>query len=1057
MNYKLIIKIFHSRKRKGDTKSSAVADKRVKIEADVFCDICYENFDTSKLRHAHYAKKHLVQTSAYGCSSCNEQHADEEEHRLHHENVHKKKRIVYTCPMCSAKINGTLPKFNTHVESCVCPFYNTVDVVDNIVCAKCKCEFETKNLFDWHGCFIANKRPCPKCKRVFVKKSTLWRHIFACNAVADIKSELDVTSHMVHIPNTNISADSKRPKKATALPIKIRMKVNTGSSASKKMTVGRPRNVPLVSFKAEPETILEPLAELEKVLESTESMTDSLVSPGGSNGNEGSELFGFDASDIHFGDDGDTDDEQSALNIADGIASSLLPCSVNLETIDFTDFSSITINNMDTFGEEEEGPFDEATHHGDHFEDDDEQVTDEAIVPYQPNSELETANVVPQPSTSRASESRQPLTMRIKREVMHPDYGDVVFNPILARNIKREKSLPVQRTNARKSTAKPTYTIVHSDANSTLEQQPFDPVLARNIKREKGTANQLDNTSKLTSNVQNTSGTLFDPVLARNIKREIASDTANVTARKSTAKPAYTATTSTPAFDPVLARNIKREQGLPQHQQSNVVTASTSSINPIAGTSNAVSESDNQLFDPILARNIKREKGTEKPQKSTLRPNPLAVASTLADKSTKASKKMYKMTLLAEKIRQERLAALSTEETSNGSISSQNVFTQMHSSITDDNSSSSNSTSLPIISNVLDANNLETLTSDGMENQVLPITEQTSKIAELIPFKPIRISTEFKKTDSTATVFKSPTEVAETIESNVPFTICEVVSLTTIDAVESQPLEPETNETQLEDVECGKNSENIDIANTLDQNDENLDEETNQDGPETDVELELKKNDETNDNDSVAMVENSNQQQINIQKNGNSNIHSNEQQEPEIDYQTKMSADKNTIMASLEAIQQIVTELEKNESRIVAEETSTTENGDSNSSDVTDTNDDANNDVLPMDIVESMCINVSDRISQIEMKIKENESDRILSTDASESNDLPECKDNIRDNEYVASDTMDTHTVEQRFDDVEKIKQNEFAENVDTTQTIQNATNVNSLDGLDDISDDSLG
>lgn len=1044
----------------------------MKIEAEAVCDICYGHFDTSKLRQAHYAKKHLVETGTYGCSSCTEQFANEQQHRMHHDSVHKRKRVVYTCPMCSTTVNYSLTKFNNHVASCVHPFYSTVDVVDDIKCDKCMWHFETKNLYDWHGCFIDNKRPCPKCKRVFVKKATLWRHIFACDAVPDIKPDLNATPHMVHIPTTNISADSKRPKKGS---IKLNENKSKTTDAEigrgpKKMAAARqkdssaPKKQISVSFKMEPETILEPFTELERILApiaTAGSVHESIVSPVGSNGNEG-DCFGFDAIDTHFGDDGDVDSDsdadQTAMSFAGELitAAALPKCTVNLEMLNSADFPSIIINNMNELTEEgEECAFDEGTHHGDDdFDDEEEQASYEATAP-DTNSQVPPVSeeVVPEASTSQTPEVRQPLTMRIKREVMHTGYGDAVFNSTLARNIKREKSSkwpPVQRTNARKSTAKPTYTIIHSNVSSTVSaQQLFDPELARNIKREKGTGNQPDRAKKSTQPVSQpsaeiSSGSLFDPVLARNIKKEISCDAPRLSARKSTAKPAHTATSSEPAFDPVLARNIKREKGAPQ---PDVGKSSTSSINPVAGPSNADVECGSQLFDPVLARNIKREKDAEKRQKSTLRPNPIAVASTSAN----VSKKMYKMALLAEKIRQERLAreagdkaALSTEETSNSSTSPLNIFTQNPSGVNDDTSSNNNSTPLPVISNVMDANNSEVLAPDG--NEFLPSPEQSPELTELIPFKPIRISTEFKKIEITATTSQSTSAglveagKVHSSEQEIPFTISKVISLTSVNPTESQILLPDTNESQSRYEESGTENTNSDTNNEV--QDDEIHESSGEETPEI-AEHEPAKLDETSDesvlskwiaNDAIAEESN---ERIDFQENSvvNSSGHNSDSASNNmLDFQS----DKNTIMASFEAIEQIVTELEKKDNdmneQAAAGAVSTVENINSVANDT-----DGAIQALPMDTVESYTCNENDQV------------------ETGKSSYLNENKDIRRDIENAANELIYTPAVEQQNENEEKMLENMIAREAAETKVIQNAVDEDPMDGLDDISEDSLG
>lgn len=978
----------------------------------------------------------------------------------------------------------------------------------------------TKNLFDWHGCFIANKRPCPKCNRVFVKKATLWRHIFACDAIPAVKSEQSAASHMVEIPNLDISTEARRPKKSLVPPIKIHM-ITKAKGGRPKKSPAAPKKSTSVSFKAEPETILDtpadvsedvfdPVKELEKILgepsETAEIRHSAIQSPVGSNCNDG-DLFGFDVVETHFGDDADSDTEQGVMGFAGGsITTANLPaCTVNLEMVDFNEFPSITINNVESLAaegngleeEEEEagavdndGAFDEGTHHDDDYE---EEQTFEAIAP---DADSQIASVsgenvaekatdaAPEPSTSKAAEGRQPITMRIKREVMHPGYGDAVFNPALARNIKREKSSrssPVQRPNARKSTAKPTYTIVHSNPNTAPgHTQLFDAVLARNIKREKGGTNQPDGASKSSPAMvsmpvaqpsgENILGGLFDPVLARNIKKEKGHDVTRITARKSTTKPAHTATTSTPAFDPVLARNIKSEKGTalpPTTQQQTVEGASTSNAIPVAGVSNAAIESNTPIFDPALARNIKREKDVDMQPKATLRPNPLAVASTMADKPTKVSKKMYKMALLAEKIRQERLArealergTLSTEETSNSSTSSQNPITQNHSSINDDTSSSGNSTLLPILANVMDANNLEPL----------PIAEQLPELAALIPFKPIRLSTDFRKLESSPSSstevirqtapaeLSQPTTSAETAKDHTskpeaPFTISKVVSLTSID--ESQPLD-EAIEAQSENVECDNGrEESINEANTQAQDDElneQFSDETNQKMPET-VDPEPAKIDSPVPNEWAAsdsviggIVAKANDIQENSDINGNghnSDARTQETQEEETDFHSAMSADKNTIMASLEAIEQIVTELEKSDA---AEESTVN----------ADPADDQVNALSPTDTLDAN--NESDRIAQAEIESNQKQQNLPQIIDATTLDGVSENEDTDGD---IASDVclqMDTqtHSVEQYNENVEKTTPNRHKEMLDATQAIQNAPITDVME-LDDISEDSLG
>lgn len=1042
---------------------TVIADKRVKIETDILCDICYENFATSKLHARHFAKEHLVRFGTFGCSSCAEQYADYQENQLHHDEEHKKKHVAYKCRHCPKKIFN-LDKFNAHVETCVDPFYSTVNVVENITCAKCKCQFETKNLFDWHGCFIANKRPCPKCKRVFVKRTTLWRHLFACNAIPGPETEAFAASQIVvQIPSTNISADLKRPMKTPKMP-------------------PAPKHKMSISFKEEPESILgpentlDPIAGSLNLFQPIDNALDTIVSPGSMAG-DGDDLYGFDAVndgmlETHFGDDADSDAEPNdhieSYETTERIKASSLPaCEVKLELIDFAEFSATIINNMGILEENEkeleEDAYGDDDFAGDardeaDFDDEIEQPVDEAIASatdVQPLAPEESATIDAVPSTSQTVAVRQPLTMRIKREVTHPGYGEVVFNPNVARNIKREKGSQLQCSNARKSTAKPTYTIVHSNVSTTSGGQIFDPILARNIKREKGSTCQQEIARKSTPNDvaqtvsrpinENTTGSLFNPVLARNIKKERGTDiNQRITARKSTSKPSHTATTSTPLFDPILARNIKREISWQQNEINSAIS--------VAGPSNAASGS--QTFDPDIARNIKREKCVEKQLKSTLKPNPMAVRP-LTENPPKPSKKLYKMpALLALKIQQERMArersTMSGESTSNSSTSSLPIITQIHHSISDTHS---NGTQLPIISDVVSGTNLETLTSDG--NEHLSISEQTSETTEFIPFKPIRISSVFKNLPSispppSSNEASSSTAVANIAdvhspEQEVPLTISKVVSLTPTDAAESLISVSDPNKIQPKNVECDSNSNDNANANT----ETNSDTQDNVIDPKS-LQLDEANIDEENyENDITGWIESN---EDNIQQ--TFDIHANDgqhstkslasEQQHENDFQSNLSVENNTIIASLEAIEQIVTDLEKMDNNIFAE------NKNELLSDLPVAHDDGCIDVsLPLHSPELESPNEADQSDEIDMNTQANEFDQKNSVLP-----LDEIEEINRDSVNAVCEMEGSH---QQIDNVEKSIQNEIAVQIEGRAAAQNAADRKNPVELDDISEDSLG
>lgn len=113
----------------------------------------------------------------------------------------------------------------------------------------------------------------------------------------------------------------------------------------------------------------------------------------------------------------------------------LLNCCVKLEPIDIRNFGNLHIGNVESEINEESTPEIAPS------------ISSQTLVEEPPlhdtvTNAANTANIANVSNVSNTSQSKQtvpPLTIRIKKEVMHPGYGDV-FDADLAHNIKQEKS-----------------------------------------------------------------------------------------------------------------------------------------------------------------------------------------------------------------------------------------------------------------------------------------------------------------------------------------------------------------------------------------------------------------------------------------------------------------------------------------------------------------------------------------------------------------------------------------------------------------------------------------
>lgn len=352
----------------------------------------------------HLVTKHLPRIWEFGCSSCSEQFSTDEENKLHHD-WHKMFTIAYKCPLCAEEYDRML-SFQRHVSICTDHIFESIQQTENIFCKKCKSEYITQNLYDWHGCFIKNNGHCPKCKRVFTKKTILFKHLFKCTNLPVLSKDQIV----VLIPRSKSG----------------RIRSNKRSASN-------------YSIKAEPEAILESVGTDELVNDATDDhFQDS---------------FG----DTHFGDDNDSDSDKepsagpSTSNASKpstskqiskttvtakkrqckGISKldSLLPCHVKIEPIDISEFrntGTIQPNAAKKPVEPEVQP---------------PRTVQQRPPSPKPIQEKVQPPKLKQPEVSTSVPAQQAIVplVQIKKEKIHPGYGDVVFDPVLARNIKKER------------------------------------------------------------------------------------------------------------------------------------------------------------------------------------------------------------------------------------------------------------------------------------------------------------------------------------------------------------------------------------------------------------------------------------------------------------------------------------------------------------------------------------------------------------------------------------------------------------------------------------------
>lgn len=383
---------FH-RKRKSDAKTKAPAVKKIKREPGVSCSICEERFDKIMFREIHMAAYHQPAIVEYGCSSCHDQFQTTEENTEHHE-WHQQFNVPYKCVVCSVTFDKLIA-FQRHLLACMHPSYASITTFSkSFYCDLCNTDFETQNLYDWHDCLIGNNSPCPICQRVFIKKTVLMKHIFKCTGPAGAASESP--------------KKVGRPKKKKKEPYKNRLEIP-------------PQN----SFKLEPETIIEQNMDVDDGYEAIDNSfmdshfgdsdgfdeNDSIITPAQPVEETQppliQEAMEANASQTNIGGGGGSSSDASDLtgtSVRTNLNRPLLECRVKLEPIDVSSFTNVTAS------------------------------TTASDLSFE-----KTAAVVPPLIISRPALTVPPLTIRIKKEVIQPGYGDE-FDANLAKNIKQEKS-----------------------------------------------------------------------------------------------------------------------------------------------------------------------------------------------------------------------------------------------------------------------------------------------------------------------------------------------------------------------------------------------------------------------------------------------------------------------------------------------------------------------------------------------------------------------------------------------------------------------------------------
>lgn len=369
---------------------------------------------------------HWPKVVDYGCSSCQEQFSTIEENIAHNE-WHFKTNIPYRCVMCNATFQR-VNIFQKHQADCTHPSF-TESFACNIYCSLCDLEYETQNLYDWHSCFIGDNSPCPQCSRLFIKRTVLMKHMFKCAGPLAAGAAP---------ANTGAAVPKKGKAKAKKKTAKIAQK------AKNKLNV-----LPQNSVKFEPETIIE---QNEDGDDAFDAMDNSYM-------------------DTHFA---DSDNEFEPTN-------SIIPTT---ETIVSTTSSKevITDSTIDASASENiENNLSNVVIRPNL----DHQLL-ECRVKLEPLDVSSLTTAVPEPQPPQQQLTVPPLTIRIKKEVIRPGYGDE-FDIRVAHSIKQERideTYELASTSSASSTHRSLHKkSKHHDKLKKLYKKPA--LLAIKIKQER--------------------------------------------------------------------------------------------------------------------------------------------------------------------------------------------------------------------------------------------------------------------------------------------------------------------------------------------------------------------------------------------------------------------------------------------------------------------------------------------------------------------------------------------------------------------------------------------
>lgn len=152
----------------------------------------------------HFYNFHVPHVQSFGCGPCGESFYTLSEQKDHHL-WHRLSCTKYNCYKCNKPFDR-LAGFTRHI--CVQPpIFQITEAIPDLTCDLCKLIFPTENLYYWHDCFIKNNGHCRKCKRQFVKKNILFKHVIHCKSIEPIVVE---PATIIQTPVTNTTIKISR-------------------------------------------------------------------------------------------------------------------------------------------------------------------------------------------------------------------------------------------------------------------------------------------------------------------------------------------------------------------------------------------------------------------------------------------------------------------------------------------------------------------------------------------------------------------------------------------------------------------------------------------------------------------------------------------------------------------------------------------------------------------------------------------------------------------------------------------------------------------------------